>query len=223
MNRVRTTDENKQAARDQLAFIQNSSSLFDNGHEIEALRISTCINILLNDGKNKGLLQKLNFKGSILSTVLCVNQINLDKLKINPCSSLQDMDTLINKECSTNFNLYFIIPTKEWYLFTKDKNGVVIKCRIEELAKQLEPTRQMKLVFESCLQSKNSDGNITDECKEIIVRHLDGILGFNELVPSLFFPMVSNKSVILNKGKITRYISHIDWFNETIFAIDKIF
>ena len=221
----RSESDLKINTKEQLRFIKNSCSLFDRAkcNQIEALRISTALNILLSPRKYKGLLQELNFTGKILSTIPEVIKIPLDRLNVIKCLDVDEMEDYIQRGVSNdNFNLYLITSSSDWYIYAKNKEGKNIKSKVGDLGKLISPGRPLEPFLGKWIQSlykEEIEDGFSDEGKEIIIFQIAYIMGFNNYCPSLFIPMIEGKGPILSKYEIARYLCVDDWLDEIIFCI----
>lgn len=210
----RTESDLKLNIKYQLRFLKNSCTLFDKAkcNQIEASRIATSLNILFNLGKYKGLVQRLNFQGLLLSTSPKVEDFK-DRLIIRNCLDEHELDKLKVKAVDTNFNLFFIDSLSKWYLFAKNAHGETISDFISKIRETAAAKGYIPIIWLEDIKTPE----FTDEMKEIIAHQIANLLRFRSC-PFLFFPLVELDKPLLHKDYCARFISVEEWMNEIIFC-----
>lgn len=223
----RKENESKNAIRDQLVYIKNSCSLFDQGYLAEAIRIAGALSVLLEKRrKTVGLLINKNFNFRLLSSVPDVQKIPIDNLIVKKCQDLLKIKVESDKN---KYFLTYVADIKSWYLQAFDYRGNEVSCLIDDLPISL---KKLGLVNENSyiplpkyIKAYNENDNFNIQRKELIVNHLNFLLGHKKnLASGFYFPMVDKKNFYdhipkLNKTSDIKYLDLSDWLSEIIFAI----
>lgn len=226
MKLKRNESELKNAIRDQLLYITNSCFLYDKGCFAEAIRIAGALNILLEQRRGSdGLLRVIDFNFKLLSTVPNTQRISTDKLIVTRC---KDLSKIKSESDSNKLFLTFIEDLNDWHLQAFDYKGNKISCLIKELPSNLEKlgllSNNQKILIQNYILTYE-DVDINNQKKEVIINHLDALLGYRRnYATGFYFPMIAKKNFYEHVPKLDttdykKYLNITDWLNETIFVI----
>lgn len=226
MDRRDIGSEIRNAIRDQITFIKNSSHSYDNGCLAESIRIASALNVLLEERRNGsvGLLRSITNSIKIFSSV--PDTIIADPNRVITSSVIQTSQVEDSVKSFAPLNNKFLLiysqEDKSWYVHGHTKNMIEITCAIGDLGHKLGLKMMPRVQF-WIKKYSNNNSDINDIGKRIILQHLSILFGYEDKFASgLYFPMIKThfgKNMPTLSYDIEKYLDQNTWLDEVIYAI----